>query len=439
MAVSLVCVECGREHEPSGIWRCEGCSGMLEVRISEVEISREELDARLSYGNTHYSSGVWRYKELIHPLIEEKMIVSRHEGNTGLYTHSRVSEFSGIKELYMKHEGENPTGSFKDRGMTVGISEAVRLGSRYVGCASTGNTSSSLASYASVAGISSVVFVPSGKIALGKLSQTLAYGAKAIQINGNFDDAMRLVQEAAERLGIYLLNSINPWRIEGQKAMAFELIQQLGWESPDWICLPAGNLGNTSAVGKALSELVGLGLIEDMPRIAAVQADGASPFYNMWKNGYSEIRPVEPHTLATAISIGNPVSWKKAMKSIKDTNGVVERVTDQEILDAKAVIDSSGIGCEPASAASLAGAKRLRSANIIKEGESVACILTGSMLKDPEITLNYHMSRLDGIDARHMNAPIAVEADIDKIVEVFGKNAKELPLDKGEVTPLEIL
>ncbi len=416
MDVSLVCIDCGAAHEPEAVWRCERCSGLLDAKISGVDISREELDRRLGATALPYSSGVWRYKELINPFVDNAVIVSRHEGNTAIYSSSAISEFAGLDTIYMKHEGGNPTGSFKDRGMSVGVSESVRLGRVRVGCASTGNTSASLASYASTAGITSVVFVPSGKIAQGKLSQTLAYGARVMQIKGNFDDAMRLVQEAAQRLGIYLLNSINPWRIEGQKSIAFELMQQLKWQDLDWVAVPAGNLGNTSAIGKALLELEGLGMIERVPRLVAVQAEGANPFYRMWRDGLESLRPIEPETLASAIRIGNPVSWKRAIGMVKKTNGVVESVSDQEILDAKAVIDSNGIGCEPASAASLAGVKKLSEKGVIKPDEKVACILTGSMLKDPETTLRYHSGTLPGILSSHMNKAIDVDADIESIV-----------------------
>ena len=393
---------------------------MLEVSVSNPQLSKKDLDKRAKNREFPHDSGVWLYKELVHPLVSNKMIVSRREGNTKIYSNEAVSEFAGMERVYLKHEGENPTGSFKDRGMTVGVSEAIRLGCKVVCCASTGNTSASLASYASLAGLKAVVFIPSGEIAYGKLSQTLAYGAKVLQIRGNFDDAMRLIQETCRRLNMYMLNSINPWRIEGQKTIAFELMQQMGWKGPDWIALPAGNLGNTSAIGKALLELKGFGLIKRIPKIAAIQSEGANPFYKMWKSGASKLVEVEhPDTLASAIKIGNPVSWKKAFKAIKSSNGTVEQVSDQEILDAKAVIDSSGIGCEPASAASLAGIKKLRDGGTIKRAEKVVCILTGNILKDPITTVNYHTNKLDKIKPSYMNPPIEVSCDINKIIKVL--------------------
>ncbi len=386
------------------------------MRLDHINISVRELDKRAAARGFPYDSGVWLFKELVHKSIPNKCIVSRWEGNTRLYSHTKTSEYAGIKNLYMKHEGENPTGSFKDRGMTVGVSEAVRIGAKIVCCASTGNTSASLASYAALAGLKAVVFIPSGEIAYGKLAQTIAYGAKVVQVKGNFDDSMRLIQEAASSLKMYILNSVNPWRIEGQKSITFELIQQMKWDSPDWIVLPAGNLGNTAAMGKALSELKEFGLIEKMPRIAAIQSEGAAPFYKLWKSGLHELVRVDnPDTIASAIKIGNPVSWKKAIKAIKMTNGVVEKVSDNQILDAKAMIDSSGIGCEPASAASLAGAKKLRKNGVIKEGQNVVCILTGNILKDPITTVGYHTNELKKIRPAFMNPPIEVDGDIDKI------------------------
>jgi len=267
-----------------------------------------------------------------------------------------------------------------------------------------------------MAGLKPVVFIPEGKIAYGKLSQALAYGAKVIQINGNFDDAMNLVRESSRKLGMYLLNSVNPWRIEGQKTIMIELMHQLGWNAPDWVVVPAGNLGNTSSFGKALDELFKLELIDKIPRIAAVQAEGANPFYQTWKkNSKSLISVGHPETIATAIKIGNPVSWKKALRSLTITKGVVEQVSDQEIMDAKAVIDGCGIGCEPASAASLAGTRKLVKSGVIGKSERVVCIITGNILKDPEATVKYHLDELGDIKAAYSNQPTVVEADLGEV------------------------
>jgi threonine synthase len=252
-------------------------------------------------------------------------------------------------------------------------------------------------------------------IAYGKLAQALAYGARVIQVKGNFDDAMDLVKNGSKRLGFYILNSLNPWRIEGQKSIIIEMLQQRRWTPPDWITVPAGNLGNTSAFGKALRELKALGFIEKVPRIAAIQAEGANPFYRLWNSEEKKLEPMKPDTIATAIKIGNPVSWEKALRSIRETNGTVEQVSDNEIMDAKAVIDASGVGCEPASAASVAGAKKLREKGVIAEDEEVICILTGNLMKDSDTTVKYHLGSLEGIEARRSNKPTQIEPNLDSI------------------------
>ena len=408
------CVRCGRAVHALNGFTC-GCGGLLEVVHEFPEASREVFDQRMSRMGGPYSSGVWRYKELIHPLIGMGSIVTRPEGNTNLYRRGSVSRYTGVERLQLKHEGENPTGSFKDRGMTVAVSEAVRSGARGVACASTGNTSASMAAYAAQAGLKAVVFIPEGEIAYGKLAQALAYGAQVIQVSGSFDDAMRVVKESSMELGFYVLNSLNPWRVEGQKSIVFETLQQRGWEPPDWVILPAGNLGNTSAFGKALRELRQLGLIDEAPRIASIQAEGASPFYRLWRGKLNHLEAVKPETVASAIKIGNPVSWVKALDAIRETDGVVERVSDTEIMNAKAVVDASGVGCEPASAASVAGAKKLREAGVIDTDEEVVCVLTGNLLKDPENTVKYHLGELASIDARYMNRAVKAEPDVGSL------------------------
>ncbi len=429
--VSLRCVECNAQYpaiEAAPRYRCN-CGGVLDVEMpfahpsqqpalqeafeamaaSESDLTppagaswRQLFDERAAtpmLWNTATNildrSGVWRYRELILPLPTEH-IVSRPEGNTALYPvgldhvddtrkgHSEIGRFAGVERLFLKHEGENPTGSFKDRGMTVGVSMAKMLGARAVACASTGNTSASLASYAAQAGMQCFVFLPASNVAAGKLAQTLAYGATTIQVRGDFDDAMRLVEQVCDELGIYLLNSLNPYRIEGQKAIAFETLQQLDWQAPDWLVLPAGNLGNTSAIGKALQQAYQLGLISHLPRIASIQAAGANPFYRSFVKGFATRESVQAQTVATAIKIGNPVSFTRARRVIEQTNGLVEMVIDEEILEAKRVIDRAGIGCEPASAASLAGVRKLVQQGRIKRDERVVAILTGNLLKDSQ-------------------------------------------------------
>ena len=412
------CVRCGRSIDALNGFTC-GCGGTLEVVHQFPETSLEVFESRLSHRDGPYRSGVWRYKELIHPRIGIDSIVTRPEGNTNLYSRASVSRYTGVERLQLKHEGENPTGSFKDRGMTVAVSEAVRSGARVVACASTGNTSASMAAYAAQAALKAVVFIPEGEIAYGKLAQALAYGANVIQVKGNFDDAMRIVKEGSSELGFYVLNSLNPWRVEGQKSIVFELLQQRNWEPPDWIVVPAGNLGNTAAFGKALRELKQLGLMDKTPRIASIQAEGASPFYRLWRGKLNHLEAVKPETVASAIKIGNPVSWMKALKTIRETDGIVEIVSDAEIMDAKAVVDAAGVGCEPASAASVAGAKKLHEDGMIDRNDEVVCILTGHLLKDPEATVRYHTGAMEDLRPSFANPPRVVDADLRRIEEAL--------------------
>jgi threonine synthase len=415
--VQLRCVECGTLYpasEPRGMprYRCE-CGEVLDVEIplrlpaaDQGQVGAQawrRLFAERSAASAGAlpdgaagladRSGVWRYRELILP-VPASLLISRPEGNTALYAVGseqetsaspglcRIGRYAGLAQLFLKHEGENPTGSFKDRGMTVGVTLAHLLGARAVACASTGNTSASLASYAALAGLQALVFLPAGNVAGGKLAQTLAYGARCVQINGDFDAAMWLVEQVCNEQGIYLLNSLNPFRVEGQKAIGFELLQQLNWQAPDWLVLPAGNLGNTSALGKAFRQARDLGLIDRLPRIAAIQAAGANPFYLSYRQGFQRRETVRAQTLASAIKIGNPVSYARARRVIEECSGLVEQVSDSEILEAKAVIDRAGIGCEPASAATLAGIRKLVAAGIMRPDERVVGILTGNLLKD---------------------------------------------------------
>jgi len=412
------CVRCGRSIDALNGFTCV-CGGTLEVVHQFPETSLEVFESRLSHRDGPYRSGVWRYKELIHPRMGIDSIVTRPEGNTNLYSRTSVSRYTGVERLQLKHEGENPTGSFKDRGMTVAVSEAVRSGARVVACASTGNTSASMAAYAAQAALKAVVFIPEGEIAYGKLAQALAYGANVIQVKGNFDDAMRIVKEGSSELGFYVLNSLNPWRVEGQKSIVFELLQQRNWEPPDWIVVPAGNLGNTAAFGKALRELKQLGLMDKTPRIASIQAEGASPFYRLWRGKLNHLEAVKPETVASAIKIGNPVSWMKALKTIRETDGIVEIVSDSGIMDAKAVVDAAGVGCEPASAASVAGAKKLHEDGMIDRNDEVVCILTGHLLKDPEATVRYHTGAMEALRPSFANPPRVVDADLRRIEEAL--------------------
>ncbi|TMB83647.1 MAG: threonine synthase, partial [Chloroflexi bacterium] len=408
------------------------CGGVLDVELAPptgAKGLRQLFDERASAPPTWPvntgnilpdHSGVWRYRELILS-VPGQYIVSRPEGNTGLYPvgtencgtgrigHRQIGSYAGLDHLFLKHEGENPTGSFKDRGMTVGVTMASLLGAQAVACASTGNTSASLASYAAQAGMRGIVFLPAGNVTVGKLAQSLAYGATTIQIDGDFDAAMQLVEQVCNELGIYLLNSLNPYRVEGQKSIGFELLQQLNWQAPDWLVLPAGNLGNTSAIGKAFRQAYQLSLISHMPRFASIQAAGANPFYRSFQRGFTTRESVQAQTVATAIKIGDPVSFTRARRVIEESNGLVEEVTDAEILAAKTIIDRSGLGCEPASAATLAGIRKLVERGVMKRDESVVGVLTGNLLKDT----------LTGIPQTGEN--VVVTASIEAVRRVLGQ------------------
>ncbi len=418
---NLKCIDCGREYPITAVvYTCESCNGLLDVYHDlDAAITRETFDARLGTLEPPYSSGVWRYKELIYPGLDNALIVTRNEGNTNLYPVPRLTEWAGVGTLYLKHEGENPTGSFKDRGMTTGVTQARALGMPRVACASTGNTSASLAAYAAFAGVDGIVFFENKQIALGKLSQAIAYGATCVQINADFDRNMELVREVAGELNIYVLNSVNPFRLEGQKAIMFETLQQLRWQVPDWIVCPGGNLGNSSAFGKALYELHQVGLIDRLPRVAIIQAAGANPLYKAFQTGFTDYEPVRAQTIATAIKIGNPVNYAKAVRTLRWTDGVVEQVSDQDIMDAKALIDAQGIGCEPASACSLAGTRKLAEQGIIRPGETVVGILTGHLLKDPDATIGYHRDTLDALTARYPNHMHQAEPSVADITQIL--------------------
>jgi len=417
-----VCASCGSQiPETDPHPRCPRCRGLLELYHQPPaqggNALRATFDARWGVRRGALASGVWRYCEAVLPTAREH-ILSYPEGNTPLLASAAVARWAGAPELLLKHEGQNPTGSFKDRGMTVGVTQARRVQARAVACASTGNTAAALAAYAALAGLPALVLVPKGQVALGKLAQALAYGARTLLVRGNFDDCLELADQASERLGAYLLNSVNPFRLEGQKTIVLELLQQLGWEPPDWIVVPAGNLGNTAAFGKALKEGRAWGLIDRAPRLAAVQAEGAAPFAQSFREGFAQRRRVEPHTVATAINIGNPASYERAVRAIRDTDGVVTTVSDDEILEAKAIVDGAGIGCEPASAAALAGARRLIREHVIRPRDRVVAVLTGHVLKDPETVTRYHQE-LEPRPAR-ANRPIEIEARLAEVERVMG-------------------
>ena len=382
MSYQVKCFECSRTIKDEKLDACPSCGGLLNV----------EMDLSSLRGETPKSSlvaplGVWRYAPFLP--AEASKAVSLLEGGTPLYDCRALARELGMKRLYVKYEGANPTGSFKDRGMTVGVSKAMELGCKVVGCASTGNTSAALAAYAAKAGLGCVVLLPSGKVALGKLAQAMFYGAKVISIDGNFDDALNVVRQLSKEGHLYLLNSINPFRPEGQKTVAFEIIEQLDFEVPDAIVLPVGNAANIWAVYKGLSEWMEVGWISRMPRLIGVQAAGSNPIAVAFRQGRRNFVPEDhPETVATAIRIGNPASGRKALKAIYDTGGLATDVTDDEIIAAQKLLGKrEGVGVEPASAASIAGVVKLRHQGLIAKEEKVVCICTGNLLKDPDTVI----------------------------------------------------
>ncbi|MBS1830359.1 MAG: threonine synthase [Acidobacteria bacterium] len=433
MQAELICFEqaCRARYAITDVlYNCPKCGGLLEATYEFAhdagELKKLWRERRMSNAALD-QSGVWRYREFFPFLADFGHVVTLREGNTPVLPAPLAARYAGLERIAFKHQGFNPTGSFKDNGMTCGASQAMALGMTRVACVSTGNTSASMAAYASAAGLQPIIFIPHGNISYGKLAQALEYGAKTLQVEANFDQILALIRLLAERLGIYLLNSINPFRIEGQKSIMVELMDQRDWKVPDWVVLPGGNLGNTSAFGKALREMKALGLIDKLPRLAVVQAEGSAPFFDFMRPGSDGgFRAVEhPETLATAIKIGDPVSWPKALLEVTTTGGVVEKATEQEIADAKAQIGLCGIGCEPASAATLAGIRKLVAAGVIDKGADVVAVLTGNVLKDPDYIYKYHTGQLKAPDGKAIvstfgNEPIVVPNDADRIAALLG-------------------
>jgi len=385
------CAECGDlfEVEYAGWGHRQGHDrpnpGALKWLWRERRCSSEALD----------QSGVWRFRELLPILDNFGNAVSLHEGNTPLYKLKRAASALGIDQLFAKHQGMNPTGSFKDTGMTAALSVARERGFTWVACASTGNTSAAMAAYAARAGLRSLVLIPEGKIAWGKLSQAMDYGAITCQLKSDFDGCMRVLTQIVKEAPIYLLNSVNPYRLEGQKTPAFEIAEAFDWTVPDHLIVPGGNLANSSALGKGFRELHELGLVARIPRISVVQAEGANPLARSFAaNNGERMEPVEAHTRATAIRIGNPASWRKAARVIKDTGGWCLDVSEAEIAVAKAELGTEGLGCEPASAVTLAGLKKLRAEGKVAASDTVVLLLTGHTLKDADYTINFHRGTL---------------------------------------------
>ncbi len=401
------CINCKTTYGIDEIvYFCKKCGDILEIKFDYKELAERLIESNW----LSKPLSVWRYRDFM-PIHESTKIITLNEGGTGLHRSDRLGAELGLKNLYVKNEGENPTGSFKDRGMTMGVTKAVELGARHVICASTGNTSASLAAYAARAGIRCTVLIPSGKIAYGKLSQAMIHGAKVLQVRGNFDQALEFVLKLAEKhKNIYLLNSINPFRIEGQKSLGFEICEQLNNQAPDRIVIPVGNAGNISAVWKGLTEFYKLDYIKKLPKMTGIQAAGSAPITQAIKAGSDKIIPVEhPETIATAIRIGAPVSWKKAVNAIRESNGTAETVTDEEILDAQKILARiEGIFVEPASASSIAGLKKLVKSGVIGKDEHVVCITTGHGLKDPDTAI------------KQSEKPVEVDAEMAAIENALG-------------------
>lgn len=397
----MKCISCGEEYNVDEIiYTCKKCDSTLEVVSSRPDVSKDIFNCR--------KSTMWKYKEFLP--VDETKIVSLEEGGTPFCRCDKLGDELGI-ELYVKVEGSNPTGSFKDRGMSVGMTKAVELGVNTVGCASTGNTSASLAAYAARAGKRCVVLLPAGKVALGKLAQAMFHGAEVISIRGNFDEALETVTSLALEGQLYLLNSVNPYRLEGQKTIGFEIVDDLGWKSPDRIVLPVGNAGNISAIWKGIKEFHEAGFMDDVPMMTGIQAERAAPIANAVRQGKKTIEPVkDPETIATAIRIGAPVSAQKALRAIYESNGYADTVTDEEILSAqKLLARKEGIGVEPASAASIAGLLKMVESGEVDKGEQVVCIVTGHLLKDPNTAIDACVE------------PLEIDADVKTLSKIINK------------------
>ncbi len=397
----MKCISCGEEYEIDEIiYTCKKCDSTLEVVSSRPDISKDIFSCR--------KSTMWKYKEFLP--VDETKIVSLEEGGTPFCKCDKLGSELGI-DLYVKVEGSNPTGSFKDRGMSVGMTKAVELGVNTVGCASTGNTSASLAAYAARAGKRCIVLLPAGKVALGKLAQAMFHGAEVISIRGNFDEALETVTSLALEGQLYLLNSVNPYRLEGQKTIGFEIVDDLGWKSPDRIVLPVGNAGNISAIWKGIKEFHEAGFMDDLPMMTGIQAELAAPIVNAVRQGKKTVEPVkDPETIATAIRIGAPVSAQKALRAIYESNGYADTVTDDEILSAqKLLARKEGIGVEPASAASIAGLLKMVESGEVDKGEQVVCIVTGHLLKDPNTAIDACVK------------PLEIDADVKALSKIINK------------------
>jgi len=436
------CIACGDlSDQARQDFRCAHCGDLLEITYPHwKESGGAGQDLKSTWRQRRVSqsavdlSGVWRFRDVLPGLENDDQAITLREGNAPLYELLQCARITGVPRLFAKHQGLNPTGSFKDAGMTVAATFARLAGFRWVACASTGNTSASMAAYAARGGMRSLVLVPDGKISWSKLSQALDYGAVTCQLRTDFDGCLRLLQELVLRAPVYQLNSINPFRLEGQKTLAFELLEQLDWQPPDHIIVPGGNLGNSSAIGKALVEMRDLGLISRLPKLSVIQAEGANALVRTLREASGKkLVSVKAETRATAIRIGNPASWKKAVHVLEATEGACEEVSEIEIAQAKAEIGAEGIGCEPASAVTLAGLKKLVNQGFVKRDESVVLVLTGNLLKDPDFTINFHRGELfkgtqDEEASAALNSlrrpPVVLDATLDAVIRTLEQAEK---------------
>src|SRR5258708_7210230 len=444
VAYRFRCIGCGDLSEAaSQDFRCSKCADLLEITYPGWKQAASKPDAdklkhlwrqRCLSQSAVDLSGVWRFRDLLPALESDDQAITLREGGTPLYELPRSARIAGVPRLFAKHQGLNPTGSFKDCGMTVAATFARRAGFRWVACASTGNTSASMAAYAARGGLRSLVLVPEGKISWSKLSQALDYGAVTCQLRTDFDGCLKLLQELVRNAPVYQLNSINPFRLEGQKTLAIELLEQLDWQVPDPIIVPGGNLGNSSAIGKALLEMHEVGLIRRMPKLSVIQAEGANALVRTLREaGGKQLVKMQPETRATAIRIGNPASWEKAVRVLEATGGACEQVSELEIAQPKAEMGAEGIGCEPASAVTLAGLKKLLQQGFVKTNESVVLILTGNLLKDPDFTMDFHRGSLFQGTAHEggstelkpfRHPPVVLDATLDAVIQALDQAEK---------------
>jgi threonine synthase len=409
------------------VYRCPSCDGLLEVRHDMDalgSVSPEQWKETLS-SRTFSAGGVWSKKELILPVIDDRDIVSLGEGNTPLLSSPRMASDLGVEEIFIKQCGTSHTGSFKDLGMTVLVSMVNRIRSRVraVACASTGDTSAALAAYCAAAGIPSIVFLPRDKISLAQLIQPISNGALTLSLDTDFDGCMEIVRQVTQDGSIYLANSMNSLRVEGQKTISLEIAQQLGWEVPDYVVVPGGNLGNISAISSGFRMARELGLIDRLPRLVCAQTERANPLYRAYQTGFDQFEPMTAgETMATAIQIGNPVSFPKAVRALKDTNGIVAQVTEAELADAASFGDRYGFFNDPQTGVALGVTRKLIASGAIESGARVVVISTAHGLKFADFKLKSHEGRVPDTDPALRNLPIEVSADIDQIRAVLDGN-----------------